>query len=378
MNRPLTKPRVPPPKPLVGCLLVLAWILAVSGTALGVVMLIRAERAGGIGLIEGLYAAICFVTGWSGGALLWAIAWLLRRGYELSVISQRLVAGLEEVSLAQEQIASELSAQAPTSSKLGETKLQERILEELLELNANLLLSPAQRESKARQRQSKLTTDLIPEIERAIAGGDFVRAQEGIDQLGQAVSDPPRLAKLQQRLTERRASLETEDLRRVTRRAEDMMAVGQFDEANKAAKDLLEKYPGSGDAKDLVERVRREASAFHTERRRRLYAEVTRSVETRRWRQALAAARKLLETYPQSSEADALIAKVATLEENARIEEVREMRDEIRDLVRRRRFREAAAVAEEVVRRFPDMRAANALRGQIEKLKQRAAESGEK
>jgi hypothetical protein len=51
------------------------------------------------------------------------------------------------------------------------------------------------------------------------------------------------------------------------------------------------------------------------------------------------------------------------------------MRDHIRDLVRRRRFREAVTVAEEVIRRFPDMRAANALRGQIDKLKRRAAES---
>jgi tetratricopeptide (TPR) repeat protein len=373
----LTKYRVLPPQLLVGCLLVLAGALPVSGTVLGVATLIRAERAGDITLIEGSYAAVCFVTAWSGGAVLWAIAWLVRRGYESSVISQRLVAALERVSLAQEQMASERSTPAPTDSKVGEAELQERILGELVELNANLLLSPAQRQAKARQRQSKLTAHLISEIERAIDSGDLVRAQEALDQLGETVSDAPRLAELQQRLAERRASVETEDLQRETRRAEDMMAVGEFDEANKLAENLLGKYPGSDDAKDLVERVQREGSAFHTEQRRRLYAEVTRSAETRRWRQALGAARKLLETYPQSSEADAVIAKVATLEENARIEEVREMRDHIRDLVRRRRFREAAAVAEEVIRRFPDMRVANALRGQIDKLKRRAVESDE-
>ena len=66
-----------------------------------------------------------------------------------------------------------------------------------------------------------------------------------------------------------------------------------------------------------------------------------------------------------------------TLKDNARIEEVRQLRDQIRDLIGRRRFAEAVRVSEELIRRFPDTQAANELRSQIDRLRARAAEGAQ-
>ncbi|KKK89020.1 hypothetical protein LCGC14_2737320, partial [marine sediment metagenome] len=69
--------------------------------------------------------------------------------------------------------------------------------------------------------------------------------------------------------------------------------------------------------------------------------------------------------YPDSPEATHLSAQMQTLRDNARIEEVRELRDQIRDMLERRRYAEAVKVAEEVMDRYPETQAAAELRGQI-------------
>ncbi|MFW6133895.1 MAG: hypothetical protein ACOC8F_08365 [Planctomycetota bacterium] len=155
-----------------------------------------------------------------------------------------------------------------------------------------------------------------------------------------------------------------------SRRAEDLMAAAQFDEARRVARDLAASYPDVPEAQRLVQRVRREARSFTIEQRRRLYQEADRMAELRRWRAAVAAGRRLLEQYPNSSEADAVAEKMDTLEVNARLEEARELRDRLRDMLSRRRYTEAVALAEDVLARFPETRIAGELREQMDRLRE--------
>ena len=92
---------------------------------------------------------------------------------------------------------------------------------------------------------------------------------------------------------------------------------------------------------------------------------------------ALAAAGELLEAYPDSPEAAEVRSTLRTLTDNARIEEVRELRDEIRDLLSRRRYAEALACARDLVRRFPTTAAAEELRSQMARLEELARSGGE-
>jgi len=161
---------------------------------------------------------------------------------------------------------------------------------------------------------------------------------------------------------------------RARRQAEDLMAVANFGDAEAVARDLVESYPADEDARRLLEHVHREGRAFAMEQRRRLYDEVDRMAGSHRWRAAASAARRLLEDYPNSQEADLVAEKMSTLEENARMEEARELRDRIRDMLQRRRYAEAVTLAEDVLVRFSDTRMAAELRGQMDRLRQRAAE----
>ena len=86
----------------------------------------------------------------------------------------------------------------------------------------------------------------------------------------------------------------------------------------------------------------------------------------------LAAAERRREAHPGSPEADAVRGQLETLRANARIEEVRVLRDEIRDMIARRRFAEAVERARNVVERFPDTAAAAELRQQMAKLEELA------
>ena len=93
---------------------------------------------------------------------------------------------------------------------------------------------------------------------------------------------------------------------------------------------------------------------FHGERRERMYREIERNAEARHWRAALEAARNFIQAFPKCVDADAIRAMIPTMEDNARIEEVRELRDLIRDLIQRPRYAEAVTHAEDILRRFPD------------------------
>jgi hypothetical protein len=67
---------------------------------------------------------------------------------------------------------------------------------------------------------------------------------------------------------------------------------------------------------------------------------------------------------------------MTTLEQNARIEEVRQLRDEMRDMIERRRYAEALEIAKDAMKRFPQSHFAVELKGQIARLRELAAGEG--
>ena len=106
-----------------------------------------------------------------------------------------------------------------------------------------------------------------------------------------------------------------------------------------------------------------------------MHGEVRYLTDGKHWRRAVEAAKKLLEAYPDSDEARRVAAGMTTLEDNARIEEVRGLRDQIRDMLERRRYGEAVEIAEGVMERFPETQAAAELRKQIRRLRRLAEAS---
>jgi tetratricopeptide (TPR) repeat protein len=254
----------------------------------------------------------------------------------------------------------------------GDRQVLDDILAQLMELNENILLSDEQRAAKARLRQDKLRRTLIEKARAAIDAADFTRAGQFIEALAEKVPGDEHIQPLQERLDEALQAARGERIDAAIRRVGDLMAVGDFDKAEAEARGLDQLYPNDPAATDLLNRVGRERGMFHKERRDRMYNEVVRLAEARQWRQALDAARRYVQAFPSGAGADAVGAMLATMEDNARIEEVRGLRDHIRDLLERRRYAEAVEYARDVIERFPDTRAAEELGRQMNRLRELA------
>jgi len=369
------------PTVLVAALQILALVLVFAGLGQGGMVLYASPRAGGPDPVVIFEALWWMISAGAAGGLLWALGGLLRRQHEMAMAQERILRALKSGPGA-------AAAHPPTHPRpvsLAEAELDDfdnsaellqRLLSETMEMNANLLMSPSQREAKGLRRQERLAGDLTEAFVAALAEHAFARAEVCIKQFEDDLPDDKRLDEMRTRLSQTREAAEARDVEAATQRASDLMAVSSFDEALQAADALLSSYPASSRAQELVDRVHRESTAFFRDQRQRLYAQVQRNADARRWGQALEAATQLVQTHPGSGEADAARAMLTTLADNARIEEVRRLRDHIRDMIKRHRYAEAVEVARDVMERFPDSQAAVDLRGQIGRLEELAAEEG--
>ena len=148
------------------------------------------------------------------------------------------------------------------------------------------------------------------------------------------------------------------------------MAVSRFDEAVDLAKNLQDQFPALPEANKLLERVQYEAQTFTQEQCKRLYAEIQSAGEARLWKAALAAAHKLMEEFPDTPQAKQTRAIMPTIVDNTRIEEVREIRNRIVDMMERHRYSDALELANHVIENYPETAAADELRKQIVNLRE--------
>ncbi len=160
-----------------------------------------------------------------------------------------------------------------------------------------------------------------------------------------------------------------EDIHSCRRQAEDFMALARFQQALAIANGVADRHPNSQDAQNLLSTVHREASAFAGEKQTSLFADLERAADMRQWRKALELLTELLESYPTCPQAQQARDMLETIQANAHLEEVRQLRDKVKDLVSRKRYAEAADVAETIVKRFPDTQAARDLLPQIGKMR---------
>ena len=381
---PRRLPKPQPPVVLLTMLAVLAGLAVVVGVLAALVVLVSGARAGALTLTSICLAVGCILSGVVVGCLLWAIAHIIRRQSRTALLhasaERTLQARGAEEALIPGQAAAEdggdVLAGAPSADLFAgeggasQRRLLQQVLAELRELNENLLLSPEQRQAKSRQRRQRLAGELAEAVEGAIEAERFDEADQRLQEFLDQAPDDPACQALQARLIEARDAARARDIETTTRRAVDLMAVSSFEQAEQAARELLDRYPDEPHLAELIDRVRREGTMFHGERRDRLYREVQRHAEARRWREALDAAHRLVDAFPQSVDADAVRAMLPTIEGNARIEEVRAIRDRIRDLIERRRYAEAVEVAEDVIARFPETRAAEELCRQLDRLRE--------
>ena len=395
MSDPPEQPNADMASALAWTLTVLAVLTVMGGAVASLMLLVYAEDAGNADSSRVLLSVGCLLSGVAVGSLLWAGGHLVRRRERTSLLAasaQRAIerresqaaalAAFEESPVPVEPPAEPLLAPLPLASPVptatpddcGELDpLLREILAQLKELNENVLLTAEQRQAKRRDEHSRRGRQFAEEISSAIDAGDFRLALQSLEAFRREL---PERADEQDRLGERIVQTrDAEKLAEIEARqheVRDLMAVSSFDRAEALAAELAAKYPDRSEVTELLEHVHREGAVFLGERRDRLYRNIERLAEARQWRPALQAARKFVDAFPDGVNADAIRAMMPTIEDNARIEEVREIRDHIRDLIERRRYAEALEAAEEILRRFPGTRAAEELTRQLGRLRELA------
>ncbi len=347
---------------LVILLRVVGTVVALAGTLVGIFLFSNADRSEKSEPLFAFGVIFLIAVAWGLGAGLWTLAQILQ--------PRRAEAG----SIGEPSRQVDVKAGRDTSRQ--DTQLLGRILETLNEINATILLSPEQREIERRRRQRGEANEIASGVESDLDAEDFERANDGLGLLRKVYPGHPRCDELQARLDKVRAAALARQLEEKKKLVADLMAVAEFTRAKEVARELLREQPASVEAIALLDRVKREADTFFQEQRRRMYGQIEQHVEARKWPEAVASARRFLDAFPETREAQLVCAQMPTLEENARIAEVRTLRDEIRSLLERHRYSEAMELAGDVVERFPGTAAAEELRKQMPRLEKLAGDGG--
>lgn len=216
---------------------------------------------------------------------------------------------------------------------------------------------------------------LLPRLEAAVAAGQLEQSNEALEQLVRLAPEHPQLPALRQKVEDAAKQAEERDVAEARRHVQEVMSVGDFAQAETFAQRLLAKHPASAQSAELLAFVQRERELYYNEQRARMFRLVDREAAARHWRNALQAARDLIGAFPNSPEAQTVRARLETIAENANLEEVREMRDSIRDLFERKQYPSALQMARDLITRFPQTAAADDLRKQLPRLEELAAAS---
>jgi len=249
-----------------------------------------------------------------------------------------------------------------------------RMLHLLEAIQEASLLTEQQRRTRWERLAAQECQALHREIDDLLLEGRFVQARQLADELETRWERPEEASTLRERIRTARDESQSADLADARRRIGEFMSMSRWDRAEQVVEDLVLKYPDSTDVAELRSRVKRERGLAEAEQRRQLQRQIEQAVTARQWSQATARAEQFLAKYGDTDAARLIREKLPTLRANAEIETRQHAERDIKELIRRHRYGEALERARDLIEKYPTSPQAEALRGQIPRLQQRAQE----
>lgn len=246
------------------------------------------------------------------------------------------------------------------------------LLSVLEDIRDNSLLSHQERAEKQQRIADEAILDATARIRELTAAGEYGRTREIAEAISRKYPNDERVSELVEEVEQSREKHEDEDVRACTKQVNDLISISAWGRARELAHQLQQRHPNSVDARRLLLRIEREHGEFENEQRRRMSAEVQRFVSRRRWEEALAVARTFIERFPGCEESEGLRMELPTLEGNAEIEARQRLEARIMEYARNGRYIEAVDLARKVIEEYPDSPQAEALRSQLERLEELA------
>jgi hypothetical protein len=309
-----------------------------------------------------LIALAVLLSGVVLAVLLCALAELLRRFDSLP----------DAIRATQRPAASEEVPAPPPLSPVGVPATPEMIAL-LREIRDIVMLDEGQRSRRLEVQGRALVADLEVRVPQLLQEHRWREARQLVQEGRVRFPSFTQLETLLKSIEEKRAQVENKDIEAAERQVEELAALKAWKGAADVVRELLERHPDSERARALALRVRKQYQMSLAEQRERLQALAQDAVNRREWAVALQHATTLVQQFPNSPEAEALRLQLPQLQENAEIQSRKRMETQIHELVRQRRFDLALRIANDVIDRFPQSPQAEALRGQLPKLRERAA-----
>jgi tetratricopeptide (TPR) repeat protein len=242
----------------------------------------------------------------------------------------------------------------------------------LQEIRASMLLTPSQRREEWLQLVEQEIDTARSQVHSFTAKGDFARAAEIAESLRRKYPKEIRVEELAIEVENARGQHEAEDVSSYTRQVEDLISISAWERARQLVQQLIDRHPDAAAARQLLLRVEKRHRVFQVEQMRRMNAEIQRYANDRKWEEALAAAKAFLVRFPHSEDAETLRMQVPTLEANAQIEVRQRLEAEIMECARQGRYIEAAQLARKVIEQYPESPQAQVLRAQLNRLEELA------
>ncbi len=281
---------------------------------------------------------------------------------KLTAVDQQ-TAILAEQSMARTQ--AHTYAQSTTVNPVELRTLLERIHEVLL-------LPEQERAARYRTMVERELGRRLAVIDHLISTNEFHQAREELTALSERFGQDRRLAESADRLEKAANAALANDVTRVTQFVKDVIVQGRWDEAERTVLELARKYPSATEPNALLERLRQEKKKFEQLNRQRMHDEIQQFVNQKRWQEAQSAARKFIETFPAGPDTDVLRNQLPTLEANAEIQSRQTLERYIKQYIQKQQYWDALALARRILNEYPLSPQANALRGQIGRLEELA------
>lgn len=347
-----------------GLLLVLALLLLVGGVGMMILAIaIPAPADTGVTILAN--ALKILVGSACAAGVMIALAMMLK----LHITTQKLaeaefkkIAGLSEAieelkekisSMPQTYYQTPMLAPPPTPEEQKSAAQMAESLAMVSEVRDLLLMNKEQREARSRAHWEQRKDSLRAEVERHISLGEWSAADREVRALQSIAPEDPTVVALFSRITQEQDRRLQHALAEGRQRIRHFMSITAWPQADQILDMLRAEFPDSVAVEELAAEMAGEREAFDRETITRLYQDVKDSTERRDWKRAYGSAEELVRRYPNDKKTEKIRGELDTIKENAEAQERREQEELFKDLLKRQRYDEAYTVAMSVINRFP-------------------------
>ncbi len=338
-------------------------VVTAVGIVTGIILLIRSDRTSWPQII--LPVVLILLIGTLTCGFLLVAAYILR---QLRQLLERARSLDERTTFLAEQSVNRQQGAAAAQPKLDAAELKNL----LLELRETMLLPPEERTRRYERLVEREFQRWLAAAEQFVRAREFHRGREVLMALAERFGKDERIRQGEEQLERAAEAARANDIMLAARRIEDLMGLAKWEEAERVARELVDKYPVASEPAGLIVRVQRERALYAQRHRQRLHDEIQQFVHHRRWQEAAKAGKLFIETFPSGADTDALRAQIDTLVANADIQQRQELEQRLKDHVRQHQYWEALDLARRIINEHPLSPQANALRGQVARLEELA------